>query len=250
MTHRQNIDFEGIVNCRDLGGVPLPGGQAVRPGVFFRSETPQAMTEGDVSRALDEFSITRVLDIRGRKMRGHDNGGSGPLGADGRSILIDFFAEAGGIDNIDETPDGFLSSLFDVGGPALATCIKQVVEADGAVLLHCHTGKDRTGFVAAMILALLGASDEDIRADYLMTVPVFDRMMQNLRDKGLGVPDNAPRYAHHRPSPESINRLLTRLRSEYATPADWAARHGISPDLIDQLRNCLITTDTPARQTA
>ena len=137
-----------------------------------------------------------------------------------------------------------------MGGPALATCIKQVVKAEGAVLLHCHTGKDRTGFVAAMMLALLGASDEDIRADYLMTAPVFDRMMENLRDKGLGVPDNAPRYAHHRPSPESINRLLTRLHSEYDSPAAWATSHGIDPDLIDQLRNRLITTDTPARQMA
>lgn len=250
MTHRQNIDFEGIVNCRDLGGIPLPHGQSVRPGVFFRSETPQAMTEGDVSRALTELSITRVLDIRGHKMRGHDNGGSGPIGEDNRWVLIDFFAEAGGIDNIDESPDGFLSSLFDVGGPALGTCIEQIVDADGAVLLHCHTGKDRTGFVAAMILALLGAEDDDIRADYLMTAPVFDRMMQSLRDKGLGVPDNAPRYAHHCPSAESIDRLLARLRSEYETPMDWAKANGISPELIDRLRARMITTQTPARQSA
>ncbi|MDX5411425.1 MAG: tyrosine-protein phosphatase [Rhodobacterales bacterium] len=248
MKHRHNIDFEGIVNCRDLGGIPLPEGREVRRGVFYRSETPQAMTEADVARAIDELGVTRVLDIRGRKMRGHDNGGSGPLGADGRWVLIDFFAQAGGIDSIDESPDGFLSCLLDVGGPALATCLEEIVQADGAVFLHCHTGKDRTGFVAAMILALLGASDDDIRADYLLTADVFDRMMQNLRDKGLGVPDNAPVYAHHCPSPASIDRLLTRLRGEYASPADWATTHGIDQSLIDRLRDHMIADS--ATQTA
>ena len=250
MTNRQNIDFEGIVNCRDLGGVPLPGGQEVRRGVFLRSETPQTMTPADVTRAVGDLGVTRVLDIRGRKMRGHDNGGSGPLGADGRGVLIDFFAQAGGIDAIDESPDGFLTSLLDRGGPAFATCLDQIVTAPGAVLLHCHTGKDRTGFVAAMILALLGAEDDAIREDYLMTAPVFDRMMQNLRDHGIGVPDNAPLYAHHCPSRESIDRLLARLRTDYATPRDWAEQNGVDPTLIDRLRARMIAGPVAARRSA
>lgn len=247
---RQNIDFEGVVNCRDLGGVPLPNGGAVRRGVFFRSETPQTMTGTDVSRAVNELGITRVLDIRGRKMRGHDNGGSGALGEDGRWVLIDFFEQAGGIDAIDESPDGFLSSLLDLGGPAFGTCLEHIVEADGAVFLHCHTGKDRTGFVAAMILALLGADDNAIRSDYLMTADVFDKMMQNLSDHGMGVPDNAPKYAHHCPSRESIDRLLTRLRAEYDAPCDWAIRNGVDPTLIARLRARMIADPETARQSA
>lgn len=247
MTDRQNIDFEGIVNCRDLGGIPLPDGREVRRGVFLRSETPQTMTPADVTRAVEDLGVTRVLDIRGKKMRGHDNGGSGPLGEDGRWVLIDFFAQAGGIDAIDESPDGFMSSLLDLGGPALATCLEHIVDAEGAVFLHCHTGKDRTGFVAAMILALLGADDDAIRDDYLMTAPVFDRMMQNLRDHDMGVPENAPVYAHHCPSRESIDRLLTRLRSEYASPHDWATSNGVNPTLIDRLRDRMIADSETAR---
>ena len=40
---------------------------------------------------------------------------------------------------------------------------------EGSTLLHCFAGKDRTGISAAVILTILGASKDDIAADYLKT---------------------------------------------------------------------------------
>lgn len=40
---------------------------------------------------------------------------------------------------------------------------------DGAVLIHCLEGKDRTGFVCALLLALSGASADEIIEDYMIT---------------------------------------------------------------------------------
>jgi protein-tyrosine phosphatase len=41
------------------------------------------------------------------------------------------------------------------------------------VLIHCHAGKDRTGFIIAMLLSALGVSHEDVVEDYLTTVKYF-----------------------------------------------------------------------------
>lgn len=37
-------------------------------------------------------------------------------------------------------------------------------------LIHCTVGKDRTGVICALILMLAGVKDEDIAADYALTM--------------------------------------------------------------------------------
>ncbi|KAF7881070.1 uncharacterized protein EAF02_006961 [Botrytis sinoallii] len=39
----------------------------------------------------------------------------------------------------------------------------------GNILFHCTAGKDRTGVVAALMLAFFGASEEEIALDYALT---------------------------------------------------------------------------------
>lgn len=202
----------------------------MRTGLLYRSETPQLMTPDDIARAVDGLGIDRVIDLRGSR-----SGGSGPIGDDGRGIVIDFFELMGGHDRIDPSAEGFLPSLLDGGGAAIGTIYQLLVEADGPCLLHCHTGKDRTGFVVAVTLALLGVSNDDIIADYERTIPVFDAMMANLTAAGLGVPDVAPLYARHAPSPAGIRRMLTRLGADWPTPADYLADHGVDRGLIDEV---------------
>ena len=40
---------------------------------------------------------------------------------------------------------------------------------DQQVLIHCASGKDRTGFGSALILDVLGVAEENIVEDYLLT---------------------------------------------------------------------------------
>lgn len=232
--------FDGLVNCRDLGGLTLEQGGLTRTGVLFRSETPQLMTAADVTRAREILGIGRVVDLRGRKMLGQELGGSGLLGAEGRGVNIDFFELAGGMQAIDQTPDGFLLHMLDCGGPPLAVFLDHLVTTDAAVLVHCHTGKDRTGFIVAMTLALVGVTDAEIIADYEMSGPVFEAMMANLEAFGLPVPPEAPAYARHRPSPEGLIMMLDKLRADWPSPQAWAAEKGIDPALIEKTRARLV----------
>lgn len=231
-----NIDFEGLVNARDVGGVPTVDGRIVARGVLYRSETPQLMTGSDVERAWHDLGIGRVVDIRGL-----ERGGSGPIAEGDRGVILDFFGLMGGFETVDPSADGFLPSLLDRGGAPLAAFLEQLLGASGPVLLHCHTGKDRTGFLVAMTLALLGVDDEAIVVDYLRTQPVFDQMIRNLEAIGLGIPDRAPAYAKEPPSVEGIGALLRRLRAEWGQADAWAASQGIDPELVDRVRAHLVT---------
>jgi protein-tyrosine phosphatase len=239
--NRQNIDFEGLVNCRDLGGLTLENSGVTRNGVFFRSETPQLMTEADLKRARNEFGIGRVVDLRGKKFLGKDLlDGSGPLGDDGRGVRMDFFELAGGIENIDPSPDGFLRHLLNGGEKPLEVFLEHFVNTDKAVLVHCHTGKDRTGFIVAATLALAGVTDAEIVTDYEMSGPPYDPMMANLDAFGLGVPPHAPAYALHRPSRAAIVTMLERVRDEWGSAQAWASAKGIDRNLIARARARLV----------
>jgi protein tyrosine/serine phosphatase len=44
-----------------------------------------------------------------------------------------------------------------------------LIAHDGPYLIHCNAGNDRTGFVAAIIEGLLGASIDEIVYDYLLS---------------------------------------------------------------------------------
>ena len=63
---------------------------------------------------------------------------------------------------------------------------------DGGVLFHCHAGKDRTGLVAALLLALAGTPDEIIAQDYHLSytylLPTFDEWLGELTTSALVQP--------------------------------------------------------------
>ena len=243
------IAFEGLVNARDLGGPPLAGGGAVRRGVLYRSETPELMSPADVAKAIDELELRRTIDLRGSRGRAY------PLGEKGRRRAIDFFALAGGDRAIDGSDDGFLPSLLAEGGRPVGRVLELLVEAGGPCLVHCHTGKDRTGFVSALTLALVGATDEAIIADYEASIPVYQEMLANLEAVGLGVPPDAPPYALSPPSSKGIRAMLAGLRSGWSSARAYLLDQGLSSDLLDRAAALLIdrgdrtepadATDTP-----
>lgn len=57
----------------------------------------------------------------------------------------------------------------DAFAAAVSDALLTMTEHDGPCLIHCVEGKDRTGFVCALILALAGASAREIIDDYMIT---------------------------------------------------------------------------------
>jgi protein-tyrosine phosphatase len=77
------------------------------------------------------------------------------------------------------------------------------------LLVHCHAGKDRTGFVMAMLLAALGVARADIIDDYVTTARFFP-----VEEEARAVAGWARRSFGHEIAPESA-RPLADARREY-----------------------------------
>jgi protein-tyrosine phosphatase len=61
---------------------------------------------------------------------------------------------------------------------------------EGGVVIHCHAGKDRTGMISALLLALAGVPARAIAADYALSqVRLWPRYEARLRG-GEALPEN------------------------------------------------------------
>jgi len=173
--------LESVPNFRDLAGADAasvyrtPEGRALRRGAFYRSDV-LAPTDADWE-VLNGLGITAVYDLRtpGEISRAPDRV---PQGADylqfnllGREdIDISMFTAGADIqaERFLEQAERSMVSDPEIRSH-LARLLTRMAETEGAQLFHCTAGKDRTGWVAALLHAIAGVSQEVMIEDYLLT---------------------------------------------------------------------------------
>jgi protein-tyrosine phosphatase len=193
------IRLEGAPNFRDLGGVRAADGRSLRRHRIYRSEILSQPTEGDL-QILRRLQIAAVCDLRRGIERTRQANrlprecqprilglppGEGmeavqPDGVQGRLAAADFDpAEAKAVLVAGYRP------MPRVLAPSLDAVFRHLVDSDGApLLIHCTSGKDRSGFVCAMLLSALAITREEIFRDYLLSRERYP--LENIRRMLLG----------------------------------------------------------------
>ena len=190
MEYTRRYLMDGLHNLRDLGGYAVPGG-ITRFGVLLRSDLPWHLTEDDGKR-FAALEVRHTLDLRDV-----DESESMPdelallRGVAYRQIAMKKVPRAvarnrpGGLSAFDEAffwGDEYIRMLED-NHPWAKECAEFLAAAEGTVLFHCFTGKDRTGIAAMLVLLALGVSREDAIADYMLTnvyrKAIIDKFMQD-----------------------------------------------------------------------
>lgn len=120
------------------------------------------------------YGVTTVIDLRSDSER---NGTFDPrfprptskaMQADGVRYLHHALVDDSSLRKLGEAANMFERYLvmLKTRQPAFREIFTSIAEADGGVVFHCFAGKDRTGLVAAMVLALAGVPPDDIAADF------------------------------------------------------------------------------------
>lgn len=183
------IDFEGLPNTRDLGGLVGAGGRRVRRGLLLRSGTLYFATSADRRRLIEDYHLRTVVDLRGEdELAEYPDHMERMPGV--RYVHADALRDAvAGISQNAEArerleaarastddPALFMETVYphillgESGVAAYRSLMRCVLETtDGAVLWHCHFGRDRCGMGSMLIEAALGVTDEAMGEDYLAT---------------------------------------------------------------------------------
>ncbi|MFI5952641.1 tyrosine-protein phosphatase [Cryptosporangium sp. NPDC051539] len=224
----RELAWDGCVNVRDLGGLG-----SVRPGALVRLEAPTQLTAAGW-RALWDHGVRTILDLRAADECEPDLAPR-PAGLTTVRVPLDpvgtpFYERWVPIDNL-ATPLYFPALLAEHPEPVV-TAVREIAAAvPGGVAFHCAGGKDRTGLLALVLLALAGATPDEIIADYLLT---YDRM--NDVYAALGVHDllgrTEARVAQHGSTiKDSLTSTITSLDA-----AGFLRANGLSEDELGALR--------------
>jgi protein-tyrosine phosphatase len=170
----------GAPNFRDLGGARRADGRRVRHGCVFRSGHLGELHSTDVAALRAHLGEdVCVIDLRseGERMKL-----SCVLpGAAVQSLPIEptvgqklLALAAAGQPMTPREAGRFMREAYEGfvlhARPQLAAFFGHVLQRAGRpVVIHCAAGKDRTGFLAAMLLTALGVARADVLEDYLVT---------------------------------------------------------------------------------
>lgn len=203
-----SLGLPSAPNLRDVGGWPTRDGRVVVSGALYRSTDLSRLSGGDVP-ALGSLGIRSVYDLR---TPGERDVAPDLLPPGAEYHVLDVLA-----DSTMAVPASLMALLADppaatealtgarvrglfdsayreiVGLPS-ARAAYRALFTDLAVaerrpaLVHCTTGKDRTGWAVAALLLLLEVPDEQVMAEYLLTndllLPALQPMFDQFRDAG------------------------------------------------------------------
>lgn len=254
----QRIPLEGVDNFRDFGGYPATGGRRLKRGRLYRSASHGRATDADLE-VIAGLNITTIVDLRRKGERLRDPSRRHPgfaaevidndLGNDQED---EWLAHLRTSDLTEASFRDYLLRYYDKapGDPRhvdlFARFFQAVAASDGAVLIHCAAGKDRTGLVAAMLLSLLGVPDEYIAADYAKTAEGMIKMRAawaawaaEQGDEATEKMSEAPAHYFESP-PEVMSELLAELRAQHGSVLDYLRSLGVTDTQIAALRERLV----------
>jgi protein tyrosine/serine phosphatase len=244
----RHVDFDGCYNFRDLGGYETIDGRSVRTGRLFRADGPHALTDRDEA-TLRNLGLRTIIDLRTTSEASER--GTYAERVDGDVVVVS-------LPMMDVLPDRddyptwvdpevvarrYVAMLRD-GHTTIAACLAVLGDPQAyPVLFHCSAGKDRTGILAAVLLAAVGVPDDTIIADYALSHSAMQRLLAHMRN---AYPDAHEQLARAAPAmlaaePATMRTFLTLLRTEYGSIDDYLDTLGVPQTMTQRLRTELLT---------
>lgn len=236
----RHVVCDNAFNVRDLGGYRTFDGRAVRWRRLFRADGLHRVAGED----LAELGLRTVIDLRTPaevEIGTHESRAQ----LVHLPVLQETWDPTSVVDAVDAT--GFLVDryleMLDVGAPAFAAAVEILASADRLpAVFHCSAGKDRTGVLASLVLAVLGVSDHQIAADYHLSALAMDQLVAWLaanRPDLVDVMAAQPQHFLECP-PEAMLELLDRLRARYGDAESYLLGAGVSSRTLDALRYAML----------
>ncbi|MFC4375348.1 tyrosine-protein phosphatase [Nocardia halotolerans] len=206
----------GTFNFRDVGGLRTAAGTTVRTGVLLRSAQLSGLDEQGL-RTLGELGVTDVHDLRGPAEIDHIGHDVLPAGV--RLHITPFDSRMEEAPPHEATTVSAFAHMVEVyrhfpalpeAHTAITGLATSIVRGEGAVLVHCAAGKDRTGWAVATLLRAVGVTEDQVYTDFLASNAAVEPLRVLLEPKIGGG--------------EALSADLLGVREEYLRTADATVR--------------------------
>jgi protein-tyrosine phosphatase len=136
---------------------------------------------------------------------------------------------------------GVYLRYLDDRGDSVIAALRLIAYTDGATIVHCAAGKDRTGVVVAIALLEVGVLPEAITADYARTAERVDAVVRRLAKRPAYAEDLAMTDPdRHRPRAATMEKLLAAIDEMHGSVGTWLRTNGWTDEDAAALRDKLL----------
>lgn len=226
--------FHGLLNVRELGGHPTRDGARTRSHSLLRADDLVQLTDEGM-QALANYGVRTVIDLR---WPGEVAAKPHPVARNSHgvryhhiSLLADDEMQWASLSG-ECTKEMWKCAVLEHTRPQLKAVLDAIADAAAEPLLfHCVAGKDRTGLIAALLLALADVEPDAIAADYAASSAQLAEAYL-LRYANLG---RAEILEAVRCPEEGVHNML-RYLAQYGGAAGYLRAIGLSDAGIARLR--------------
>lgn len=249
-----NSTFRDHINFRDLGGYQAEDGRHIKPGLLYRSGGLYLMNEEE-RETFESLGIKFIMDLRTKA--------ESDVSPDPVFPGIDMVRHSGitfkGGEEIDFSPIG-MSKIGKEGHDQLAllmgyytgipfeneafkTLMQKIIDGEVPIVFHCHTGKDRTGVFAIILLMALGIDNETIFQDFKLSNYYHREALSR------ALSDNAEKIRLHPEAEELLTMwfgvsenvgraVISSIETRYGSKEDYfRIEYGLDEEGLDKLRD-------------
>ena len=235
----RHLPVKGTFNVRDLGGYVTPAGET-RWRRILRADGLHRL-DGEGMTVLVEAGVATVIDLRhpgelssqpnpfhaNPAVRYHNVSlfeSLAPTPKPGQDLLLELYIMA-----------------LDTRQAAIAEVLTIIADAPaGTVLYHCTAGKDRTGIISALLLALADVEAALIVSDYALTAemiaPMVDEIAAHAAANGADLDAFRPLLAAE---PSTMVETIAYIEKTHGSALAYLKAIGLSDDTIERLRTRL-----------
>jgi protein-tyrosine phosphatase len=246
-TKTRALAWDGCLNTRELGGYLTGNQREIRWNAFVRSDSLHQLTpEGEA--ALIAYGVRTIINLRTDEeaifapdafMRRHQN-------ANGlRTLHLPIIDSSNLQWQQGETQVASMFEMYrlmlDAFGSQFAAVMKAIAQAKpGTVAFYCHAGKDRTGLVTALLLALVDVPAATIAADYAISDQNLGPLYADLRAVAEDAEELERLVWMLQSLPESMMATLAYLDRQYGGAEGYLLTHGVTSAEIERIRQRLL----------
>jgi protein tyrosine/serine phosphatase len=235
------LTWEGCVNVRDLGGLPTEDGGETRRGAVVRADNVRRLSDAGW-QALVDHGMRTVVDLRWPEELALDPPRDVPI----EVVHVSLFGEleeaywrdleqrlAHLADRVDVNRESNLE-LLELHRARFAEAVTAVADAEGGVVVHCASGKDRTGLLSALLLRLAGVAHGDVADDYDASNANLDALTELWRAEAPDDQERARRVRLNDTPRDAMLGILEELDRRHGGVRAYLRAGGVADAALDR----------------
>jgi protein tyrosine/serine phosphatase len=228
----RNLSWNDCLNVRDLGGLRTASGASTKFNVFVRADALDRLSAQGLD-SLKAYGIKTIIDLRDQRETKNARPGTDelirmhlPLEDQSDQAFWDKWGNG-----YNCTPLYYKAFLEQSPERVVGVFCAIADSHPGGLVFHCGVGRDRTGLIAILLLALVSVELDEIAADYELSADNLKPLTEIAEAQKV----KEIFEKHETTSRTTLHELLRDFDVE-----DYLLQHGVSADQIKRIRTRLL----------